>query len=248
MRLHPSLDLDRPRPHHEATYVARQLEHTIMRVRRSLPTVQIAGPGKARLKRSLADVLAVSFLIGVVIVASVLGSSSSVLGSEPLPAEKIAVASVSASVRSHAIEPARHHCRCGTNCGGSCCCNGRGSGRAATIDGSGVLPPSTGATDGVFGQTGQAPVEHPRPGRHPLDLSVTHQDTGPCMSRLPCGGGTIPPSSSPLTRSLDSALLPGRHFVTFHRAVEKLSLTPAACLAKSGSEPLDKPPRAMNGF
>jgi hypothetical protein len=223
-------------------------EHTIMRVPRSLPTIQIAGTGKARLGRSLADVLAAAFLIVVVIVASVLGSSSSVLGSEPLPAHKLAVASVSASLRSHAIEPARHHCRCGTNCGGSCCCNGRGSGRAAKIDGSSVLPPSNGAAEGVFGQTGQAPVEHPRPGRHPLGFSATNRDTGPCMSRLPCGGGTIPPTSSMLTRSIDSALLPGPHFVTFHRTVEKLSLTPAAFLAKSGSEPLDKPPRAMNGF
>jgi len=182
------------------------------------------------------------------IVASVLGSTASVLGSEALPAERIGAAPAVASVRSHAIEPARHQCRCGTDCGGSCCCNGRGSGRAATIDDSGVLPASTGAADGVFGQTGQAPVEHARPGPHPSGSSATNQDPGPCMSRFPCGGGTIPASSSPLTRSMDSALLSGRHFATFHRAVERLTLAPAACLAQSGSEPLDKPPRAMNGF
>ncbi len=214
--------------------------------RSSLPTIELAVPGMARLGRSLADVLASALLIAIV--ASVLGSTTSVLGSERLPAEKIASAPVAASVRSHAIEPARHQCRCGTDCGGSCCCNRRGSGRAATIDDFSVLPPSTGESHGDFGQTGQAPVEQGRPGRKPSASSATQLDTGPCVSQFPCGGGTNPLSSSPLTGSIDSALLSGRHFVTFHRAVERLALAPAACLAQSASEPLDKPPRVMNGF
>src|SRR5690349_20602253 len=109
-----------------------------MRDRSSLPTTEIAGSGKARLGRSLADGPATALL--VVIVASVLGSSARVLGSERLPADRIASAPVAASVRPHAIEPARHQCACGTDCGGSCCCDRRDSGRATVIDDSGVLP------------------------------------------------------------------------------------------------------------
>jgi hypothetical protein len=219
-----------------------------MRDRSSLPTIELAGPVRACLGHLFKDVLASALLLLVVILASVLGSTTSVLGSERLPAEKIASTPASASVRSHAIEPAAHQCRCGTDCGGSCCCNRRGSGRAAAIDDLGVLAPSTGEPNGVFGQTGQVLIEHGRPGRNPSGSSTANLDTGPCVGRLPCGGGTIPPSSSPLTRSMESALLSARHFVTFHRAVERLALAPAACLAQSASEPLDKPPRAMNGF
>src|SRR3954467_14503465 len=110
-----------------------------MRDLSSLATIEIAGPGAPRLARSLADVLASAFLMASVIVASVLGSTASVLGSELLPTGRIAAALAAASVRSPPLEPARHQCRCGTDCGGSCCCNRHESGRAATTDNSGVL-------------------------------------------------------------------------------------------------------------
>jgi hypothetical protein len=216
----------------------------MMRVTRFLPSTQTARPGEARNWRALAKVAASAFLI----VASALGFSASVPGSEPLPARTISSVPAETIVRSQANESARHHCQCGTDCGGSCCCIRRGSGRANTIDDSGVLSRSTDETDGVFGQTVLGPIKHAHSGRQPSASSATNLDTGPCVNRFPCGGGTIPPSSSPLTRSLDSANISGRCFVTFHRAVERLTLVPAACLGQSASKPLDKPPRAMNGF
>jgi hypothetical protein len=162
-----------------------------MHVRSSVPTSQDAGPGEPRPGRSSAGVLAAALL--VVIVASILGFSKSVLAFEPLAAERIASIPVAARVRSVASEPARHHCRCGTECGGSCCCNRRGSGPASTIKDSAVLLPPTGVAEGVFGQTRPSLVEHARPGRHPSSSSATSLDTGPCVSRSPWGGGTISP-------------------------------------------------------
>jgi hypothetical protein len=219
-------------------------EHTIMRVP-SLHTIsRVAGPNLMRPLSCAWGVLAVALLI----LASGLESSASLAASEPSPADKTVSDRVAASVRSHAIEPVPHHCRCGTDCGGSCCCNRRDSRRASTIKDTGALLPSTGVGDGAFGHPGGGPFEHARPGRPQSASSANDLDAGPCVSRFPCGGDTIPTSSSPLTRSIDSALLSGRQPMSLNRAGEKLPLAPAACLAQSATDPLDKPPRASSCF
>jgi hypothetical protein len=205
---------------------------------------RVTGPNLMRPLSCTWGVLAVALLI----LASGLGASASLAASEPSPADKSVPDRVEASVRSHAIEPVRHHCRCGTDCGGSCCCNRRGSRRASMITASDTDQASTDIADRDFVHSSGWPREHARQNLPPSSSTATNLDAGPCVSRFPCGGGTIPPSSSPLTRTIDSALLSGRQPMTLSRAGEKLPLAPSACLAQSASDPLDKPPRASSCF
>lgn len=70
-----------------------------------------------------------------------------------------------------------HHCKCGMNCGATCCCTPKGS----------VDPPIA---------PERSPAR-PRP-------DVERVANPPCMTSAPCGGA-LPPSSGPLVRLCEPA-------------------------------------------
>jgi hypothetical protein len=176
-----------------------------------------ATSGKVR-ARALAAAVAVA-----AVVVNGLACYRSLEAAEPAPGGKASVLLGDSGARPGLDLAPRHRCGCGIDCGGSCCCSRSGASPDVAV-------------------LGRRPIEPPR--RVPLPtLTRTDRHDGPCVGRFPCGGGTIPPSSSPFARPVEPAALAVRGLAAAAHASTAILLASPALAAQCAPHPLDKPPR-----
>jgi hypothetical protein len=171
------------------------------------------------------------------------GFSANLFASDPSSGNGAVSLPVRVSARSNPKEAPRHQCPCGIDCGGSCCCNRESTSPVSPLAASRTIAARSGLVDRDR-QDGSGPrVEHSRLTTPLAATTTVDPPGGPCLNRFPCGGGTIPPSSLPVLRVVDSAVFSGRGFAAPDPAGTRFVLAFPISSAQSAPDPLDKPPR-----